>query len=441
MANNLGQFPKKDFIPPNLVAFLAGVLLALVVGFVFRKIIDKISPQRPIAAMRAQPAADVPAQKVNLTETSQLSPKSLPEAGEEKDADHLKAEVTPAAQPVPLTASDPEREPKAAKAETGQPQTAKTETAESETELTTTGEVDYLAWRKTLKELEDTLRQQKIPVNSVTLTPRYRHQAKGLAITRGQFLDVVSRKVPANLPTRKNNLGLVLHALGTSDFNPELFAKAAGDSGTRLEALCQAGKSRHASESNERITVIVSNTPAFYKCLQDWLATNPLGKNITELSLIGFTRGSTFFGSITAEKRLVSLQMWNPDWLTDNTVAIDETGRESVIHKRSLRLANVTRALGQPSDVRMQIPASTRSLNGPLVEPKDPTPAKPLFIGNFALVPSHMPRGALIATALAPLHKGQGKTVTVTPPGPGRAKALVLASKGQQLQFMTVTRE
>jgi hypothetical protein len=460
MANNLGQFPRKDFLPPNLVAFLAGVLLALVVGVVFKKIIDKVSPQRPLTAMRAQTATEASSAELNRPDLRTVPQKmnqvsadteNAPAAAENETSPAAASDVSVKTLTPSTATSETAKPPLPAQAATAAPQAKEAATVsqpvtkygieETESETTQTGEIDYLAWRKTMRSLEEMLKQQNIPVSAVTLTPRYRHQAKGLAITRGQFLDVVSRKIPTNLPTRKSNLGLVLHALGPADFNSSQYTKAANDSGTRLEPLCRSGGSKISTEGSERITVLLSNTPAFFKCLQDWLSTGPDFKNVSELSLIGFTRGPTFFGSITADKKLLSLQMWNPDWLVDNTVAIDETGRESLVQKRTLRLANVTRALGQPSDVRMSIPASTRPLTGPLIEPKDPTPAKPLVIGNFALVPSHMPRGSLIATAFTSAQKGRGKSVTVSPPGPGRAKALVLATKGHTLQFVTVTRE
>lgn len=422
MAKIFGQNGNRPLLPPNLVAFLTGVLLALVVGMIFRKVIDKMAPQRRQTAMRAQttPAtvetkSDVQAQTAAAPEVETTINNAATDAKIEETA---KEDNTIKAEPKATAALEDE-----------------------EVQFSPIGEVDYLAWRRLFRSVEEMAVRQGIKIASVTLTPRYRHQAKGLAITRGQFLDVVSRKVPANLPTRQSNQGLVLHALSPADFDTQQFNKIVSDSGTRLEALCRPDKSAIPSEGVERITILASNNQSNFKCLQDWLAANPNLQRVSELSFVGFTRGPTFFGSMTSDKKLISLQMWNPDWLVDNTVAVDETGRETLVHKRTLRLANVTRALGQPSDVRMQIPASTRSLVGPLVEPKDPTPAKPLIIGNFALVPSHMPRGALIATAYTNPGQDRSKSASVKPPGPGRARALVLATQGKKLQFMTVTRE
>ncbi len=445
MANNAGHSPKKDLIPPNVVAFVAGVLLALVVGLIFRKVIDKVAPDRRQTALRAQTPPETALQEEQkatsekLNDVPEAAAQTAPSAGTsaEGTANTNPTEKNQAGTKTPSQA--PASDEKLAAAQKAKPSAPPSEDLDAET--TKLGEVDYLAWRRTMKSLEEMISKQGIRVTAVTLTPRYRHQAKSIAITRGQFLDVVSRKVPANLPTRQNNLGLVFHALGPADFDSKQFAKAASESGTRLESLCRPPSDVVSTAGVERVTVIVSNTPTYFRCLQDWLSTNPDLKNVLELSLIGFTRGPTFFGSITSDKKLFSLQMWNPDWLVDNTVAMDETGRETPAQKRTLRLANVTRALGQPSDVRMQIPASTRPLAGPLIEPKDPTPAKPLVIGNFALVPSHMPRGTLIATAYTSAQQGRGKSASVTPPGPGRARALVLATQGKKLQFMTVTRE
>ncbi|MEN9810607.1 MAG: hypothetical protein RLZZ488_2174 [Pseudomonadota bacterium] len=422
MAKIFGLNGNRPLLPPNLVAFLTGVLLALVVGMIFRKVIDKMAPHRRQTALRAQATPAAP----DIKSDAQNTPTKVPEA-----------ENVAISAPSEGKTDDKANSDSAIK----RAPTATAALEDEDVQLSPIGEVDYLAWRRLFRTVEEMTVRQGIKISSVTLTPRYRHQAKGLAITRGQFLDVVSRKVPANLPTRQSNQGLVLHALAPADFDTQQFNKIVSDSGTRLEALCRPDKSSIPSEGVERITILASNNQSNFKCLQDWLAANPNLQRVSELSFVGFTRGPTFFGSMTSDKKLISLQMWNPDWLVDNTVAVDETGRETLIQKRTLRLANVTRALGQPSDVRMQIPASTRSLVGPLIEPKDPTPAKPLIIGNFALVPSHMPRGALIATAYTNPGQDRSKSASVKPPGPGRARALVLATQGKKLQFMTVTRE
>lgn len=435
MTKNSGQNPKRQLIPPNLIAFLSGVVLAIFLGLIFRKIIDKMGTNRSQATLRAQ-ATPTPEASSDISprslQTEESQSKANEQSTQEKETESItdtveKKTATPEAGASPTTTQG-NNNPKPNKSET-------------EIEISPLGEVDYLAWRRLFRSLEEMLTQSGFVLSNSTLTPRYRHQAKGLAITRGQFLDVVSRRMPSNLPTRPISQGLVLHALSSTDFDTMKFTKAVSDSGTQLENLCRNGGKTISLERKERVTVIVSNTQPFFQCLQNWLSSKPNFSQVTELSLIGFTHGSTFFGSITSNKKLFSLQMWNTDWLLENTVALEETGQETVQQRRSLRLANVTRALGQPSDVRMQIPASTRSLSGPLVEPKDVSPAKPLVIGNFALVPSHMPRGNLIATSYSVQHPEQGKSVSVTPPEPGRAKALVLATQGKKLKFLTLSKE
>jgi|GEM_PF-679952 len=463
MAKIFGPNRRKDLIPPNLVAFLAGVVLALGVGMIFRKLIDRMEPRTAQTAMRAQTTlqSQTESNRPNVQRTGLATQAS--EAPSESNATKIKTnkEIASESQqtnPAPSTDTNkpnaiPTEKPSEtspASAERARPPekpashaaTAQSESQTGETVVDeTTGEVDYLAWRKQFKSLEELVRSQGLNNLNVTLTPRYRHQAKGLAITRGQFLDVVSRKVPANLPTRQANQGLILHALSAIDFDSAQFEKVAQDSGAQLEPLCRSNKPQPQLEGIERITVLMSNTPQNFKCLQDWLTSQPKLTLVQEMSLIGFTRGPTFFGSLSSQKKLVSLQMWNPDWLLDNTVGLEETGSEQPARKRALRLANVTRAVGQPSDVRMQIPASFRPLAGPLIEPRDPTPAKPLVIGNFALVPSHMPRGTLMATAFTNPGQDRSKSASVKPPGPGKTKALVLATQGKKLQFMSVTRE
>ncbi|MEY4064557.1 MAG: hypothetical protein RIR26_765 [Pseudomonadota bacterium] len=294
--------------------------------------------------------------------------------------------------------------------------------------------------------MQEQLANQGVKNLNVTLTPRYRHQAKGLAITRGQFLDVVSKKVPANLPTRQANAGVILHALAEGDFDVAEFSRAAKDSAAVLGALCPTSSAANSSvelQGIERVTILLTNTPQSFQCLQNWWTNHPKLTQVQEISLIGFTRGSTFFGSLSAEKKLISLQMWHPDWLIDNTVGLDESGNEAPQRRRALRLANVTRALAQPSDVRMQIPASNRTLSGPLIEPPpgETTPPKPLVVGNFALIPSHMPRGNLIATAFTNPGQFRSRSASVKPPGPGKTKAIVVATQGKKVQFMNIVKE
>ncbi|NBW82554.1 hypothetical protein EBR21_12445 [bacterium] len=448
MAKNLAPNSNKNLIPPNMVAFLAGVALALVVGMLFRKALEKFDPGRSTASLRAQ-ATIIPENAANAIAKA-ARPTAVAAAvtkeQNEKPIAPLKPQVVESDEPETDNAKQsPEKVTGATKPDSDTDAAHNPvvgEKAESlENNNFPAGEVSYLEWRSQLKALEDLATRQGIKVSSATITPPYKRWAKGLAITRGQFLDVVSRKFPANLPTRPSTQGLVLHALSETDFDSGQFAKAVRDSGIRLESMCLAVKKAIALGAVERITIILDNSSNNFKCLQDWLNSEPVLQNVLELSLIGFTRGPTFFGSLSSEKRLISLQMWNPDWLVDNTVGVDENGRESPRQKRTLRLANVTRALGQPSDVRMQIPALTRSLSGPLVEPKDPKPTKPLIIGNFALVPSHMPRGTLIATAYTNPGRERSRSVSVKPPGEGRARAIVLSTHGKKMQFMTVTKE
>jgi len=451
MNNQAGQKPKRELLPPNFVAFLAGVVLALAVGMIFRKMIDRMEPQKNKTAMRAQVISEPPASATAV-------PKKPPSIALSPDAEKAKVEIKTAEARIKTAEAEiksaedvlPDALKKAedsaqdvaqktgsdVSAEKADPQKDDDSNAEN-----FSGEIDYLVWRKQFRAFEEQLISQGIKNLNVTMTPRYRHQAKGLALTRGQFLDVVSKKVPANLPTRQTNLGMILHALSSSDFDTAQFTKIARESAAQLEPLCRAESTPLPLEGVERVTVLLSNTPQHYKCLLNVLERNPKLTQVQEFSVVGFTRGSTFYGSLSADKKLLSLQMWNPDWLLDNTVGLEETGNEQPKLRRTLRLANVTRALGQPSDVRMQIPASFRPLVGPLIDPRDPTPPKPLIVGNFALVPSHMPRGSLIATAFTSPGQDRSKSATVKPPGAGKTKALVLATQGKKLQFMSVTRE
>jgi len=425
MSNPSSPKSKRELLPPNLVAFLAGIVLALAIGMIFRKWIDRMDSQA--TAMRAlNPESNTdPGKGADLMRLNNKS--ALPSAS----VDATQTQTANKKESVaPVAASEPLK-----------PESAAVLFQEETITENAAGEVDYTTWRRQFRSFEELLMERGTKNLSVTMTPRYRHQAKGLAITRGQFLDVVSKKVPANLPTRPANVGMVLHALSPVDFELQQFTRSARDSIAQIEPLCRPGASQLKLEGVERLTVLISNTPQYYKCLNDFFDKNPEFINIQELTFVGFTRGSTFFASLSAQKKLISLQMWNPDWLLDNTVGLEETGSEQPRACRALRLANVTRALGQPSDVRMQIPASFRPLVGSYSDPVNPTPPKPFVIGNFALVPSHMPRGTLVATAFTSPGQERTKSATVKPGGVGKTKALVLATQGKKLQFMSVSRE
>jgi hypothetical protein len=435
MAGPSSPKPKRELLPPNLVAFLAGVVLALAVGMIFRKWIERMDTHATV--MRALSPEDAAA-KNKKSEMVLMGEKSTLPSASANTEDTRKAKNKEAVAPVAATDSSnkSELQDPAANAEL---QTSLVQ--EERISENAAGEVDYITWRRQFRTFEEQLNAQGINNLSVTMTPRYRHQAKGLAITRGQFLDVVSKKVPANLPTRQANLGMVLYALSPVDFDPQQFSRVARDTTGQIEPLCRSGATPLKLTGVERLTILISNAPQYYKCLNELFERNPEFLQIQEVTFVGFTRGSTFFASLSAQKKLISLQMWNPDWLLDNTVGLEETGSELPRVRRALRLANVTRALGQPSDVRMQIPASFRPLAGPYSDPTNPTPPKPFVVGNFALVPSHMPRGSLIATAFTNPGQDRSKSATVKPPGVGKTKALVLATQGKKLQFMSVTRE
>jgi len=426
MVENTNPNSRKKFAPPNLIAFIFGVMLAVMLGHAIRNAIENLptQPQGPLrlaakSAESTNPNTSAIANTERLEEPSSaaMTPIASPRP-EENALPRPTANITPA--------PSPEDSPKP---------------IEDEIDYSPRGEVDYLAWREQLRVIEESLIRQGTQISSVTLTPRYRHKAKGLAVTRGQFLDIVSRKVPANLPTRQSNQGIVLQALSPSDFDIKRLNQLALDSGIRLEPLCAKAERRSLQESPERITIIIENSQSVFKCLREWLsnAANYQGSN--ELTLIGLTQGTTFYGSITAQNKFISLQMWKPEWLMDNTVGVEGSERDTDSAKRTLRLANVLRALSQPSDVRMQVPASSRSLKGPFIEPKNPTSPKPLVIGNFALLPSHMPRGAVIASTYSSASQFRSKKISVTPPGPGRARALILATQGKKLHFMTIYRD
>jgi len=344
MSNPSSPKSKRELLPPNLVAFLAGIVLALAIGMIFRKWIDRMDSQA--TAMRAlNPESNTdPGKGADLMRLNNKS--ALPSAS----VDATQTQTANKKESVaPVAASEPLK-----------PESAAVLFQEETITENAAGEVDYTTWRRQFRSFEELLMERGTKNLSVTMTPRYRHQAKGLAITRGQFLDVVSKKVPANLPTRPANVGMVLHALSPVDFELQQFTRSARDSIAQIEPLCRPGASQLKLEGVERLTVLISNTPQYYKCLNDFFDKNPEFINIQELTFVGFTRGSTFFASLSAQKKLISLQMWNPDWLLDNTVGLEETGSEQPRACRALRLANVTGATFRRQNANPRIVPATR---------------------------------------------------------------------------------
>lgn len=367
---------------------------------------------------RLDAQADVSAKKVSAKKDIKLRAAQI--QATPKDA-NTKSEVT-----EPGQNANSDSVPDAAESGHGKPQP--------------NSEAQYDRWRELLRSVERNFLEQD-PNSKVMLTPRYRHNAKVLAITRGQFLDIVSNKAPANLPTRPRTSSIIFHSLAADDFEPKEFDSLIRNSNASFVDLCNPNAHSVDIENTKRVTVLLENLNRNLDCLSTLLKSNPRLYKVNEFGIIAFTRGVTYFASVSAKQKLFSLQMWNPDWLLETTVSLEENNSKKTSLGRSQRLANVARALSQPSDVRIQIPASFRSIHGPALDPVDPTPPRPLILGNFALIPSHMSRGSLVATAYASPDLTSGRSVTTKLQGIDKTKALVLATQGKSLQFMKVSKD
>jgi hypothetical protein len=435
MKNLIPRKFKIDLLPPHLVAFLTGVLLALIVGIIFRKIIDKMSVTKIQTAQ-----STVVTKKEESFDHKKIQPDNTLSRDSQKP--ELKTKKMSAKQ-----------EPADAQSSTqlnGTQTTTKTDSSEQSTSVQKVepnftprdpnGEGEYDSWRETLRLVEQKFVEHESSAQ-VMLTPRYRHNAKGLAITRGQFLDIVTNKAPANLPTRPQSRTIIFHALSGEDFESKAFSNLVQDSNADFVSLCAPDAQKINAENSQRATVLIENTNNNISCLNNLISTNSSLSKVTEFGVIAFTRGVTYFASISAKQKLFSLQMWNPDWLLENTVGLEESRFKKPELGRAQRLANVVRALSQPSDVRVQIPASFRSIHGPALDPVETTPPRPLILGNFVLIPSHMPRGSLIATAYMAPDMTSGRSVTAKLQGIDKTKALVLATQGKSLQFMKVHKD
>lgn len=439
MKNLISRKFKFHVVPPHFIAFLTGVLLALVVGVLFRKIIDKMNVTQVQYSDPAQKDAQTNITADSNAETTQ------PTARVQVSAKQASTKNEPKLQAKQIQNTPSETTPKR---EQTQPEVSAqshsdTATAAAESQNSESlphSEAHYDRWRELLRIVERNF-VEKDPNARVMLTPRYRHNAKGLAITRGQFLDIVSNKAPANLPTRPKTSSVIFHSLATDDFEPKEFSSLVSDSNTAFVDLCKPSARSVDIENTKRVTVLLENTNKNLDCLSNLLKNNPRLYQVNEFGIVAFTRGVTYFASVSAKQKLFSLQMWNPDWLLETTVGLEENHSKKPALGRAQRLANVARALSQPSDVRIQIPASFRSIHGPALDPVDPTPPRPLILGNFALIPSHMPRGSLVATAYMSPDLASGRSVTTKLQGIDKTKALVLATQGKSLQFMKVSKD
>lgn len=438
MKNLIPRKFKFEFLPPHLVAFLTGVLLALFIGIVFRKVIDTMHKPK----IDTPQSNGLPGQNDSGTH---LAEDNQPDSDKQKSLVNKNFSAKQKSD-----SSDPDGQKSRATGQTGlktKPDSTERITAVQSYSSTSTTqqdetktEGDYDTWREILRRIEQKFIERD-PNTQVMLTPRYRHNAKGLAITRGQFLDIVTNKAPANLPTRPKSRSVIFHALAKEDFEPKEFSKLVSDSNAEFVPLCNPSALKLSVEGAQRVTVLVENINSKIGCLNNLISSNSTLSQVTEFGVIAFTRGVTYFASISSKQKLFSLQMWNPDWLLETTVGIEENRSKKPALGRAQRLANVARALSQPSDVRVQVPASFRSIHGPALDPVDLTPPRPLILGNFALIPSHMPRGSLIATAYMAPDMTSGRSVTAKLQGIDKTKALVLATQGKSLQFMKVRKD
>lgn len=439
MKNLIPRKFKFDFLPPHFVAFLTGVVLALVVGVIFRKIIDKMhTPRVELTTTEKQTPSAAQVKRGNdgapPAETSPETKRLKTKLAAKKDLGQSgQAAATTAQSDSPTATKGGGETPTQPEERTSAPEAlVKSDDPQ--------GENSYDEWREFLRRMETQFREKDANA-TVMLTPRYRHNAKGLAITRGQFLDIVSNKTPANLPTRPTSPSIVLHSLAADDFDQAEFTSLTRDSNSLFYSLCDKRVQSLDSEKIQRVSILIENIAKNIDCLTSLLNKNPKLFEVNEFGIVSFTRGVTYFASITSKQRIFSLQLWNPDWLLETTVGLESNHSKKPALNRAQRLANVTRALSQPSDVRIQIPASYRTIHGPALDPAETTPPRPLVLGNFALIPSHMPRGSLVATAYTAANQTNGRTVTTSLQGFDKTKALVLATQGKSLQFMKVNRE
>lgn len=155
MSNPSSPKSKRELLPPNLVAFLAGIVLALAIGMIFRKWIDRMDSQA--TAMRAlNPESNTdPGKGADLMRLNNKS--ALPSAS----VDATQTQTANKKESVaPVAASEPLK-----------PESAAVLFQEETITENAAGEVDYTTWRRQFRSFEELLMERGTKNLSVTMTP------------------------------------------------------------------------------------------------------------------------------------------------------------------------------------------------------------------------------------------------------------------------------
>jgi hypothetical protein len=234
----------------------------------------------------------------------------------------------------------------------------------------------------------------------------YRDFGFPVVITRDQFRDVVSKTLPTALPSRGSD-GLFLFEFDGSDIDRDQLVKHLKNDGVASASVCRPGNLDPARY--RRLSIVVSAHSAPLECLKNLVSSQWFNHAWEEISIVSLVPKARFSASYYSDKKFVSFQEWEPDWITAVTVG-DETDARVPAVFRANRLASIARILTKSSDVHVEIPASDAGY---------------VSFGNFAVVPSGLVKGALRATRIS-VATGRAVGKSVSQPVAANAKAVII---------------
>lgn len=227
-----------------------------------------------------------------------------------------------------------------------------------------------------------------------------------VAITRGQYADIVSDNMPSSLPTRAFHDGFILYGFEPGEVNESLFAQALAEARIPGAPLCSENIGHRDLNKVRRISIFLSDSTKQLQCLQaltanlqaspKLLTQKKLGTEqkkwgteafgLAELSVVTLGAKAHLAATRTGIGPHLTLQQWNFDWLGIITKGTSIEPSAIPEDLRALRLAAIARAFGASSDVRVSLPLKKQ--------------AGALEMGNFSVIPLSLASGSVKALRL-----------------------------------------
>lgn len=251
-----------------------------------------------------------------------------------------------------------------------------------------------------------------------------------VVITRGQFLDVVTRKMPSSLPTSSGRDGAVFHAVADADISSKALSGALQDLELAHDSLCNP--TRHLDTSAlTRVTLFFHATKVNLDCVKAFLSQaafeatgNKTKQGPKEITLIALSSSTGFFGARQENGVTLTLQTWESAWLDTMVANWEDDSTLPPPARRARRLAQTARALGQASDVVIDLPFAK----------SDTSP-----FGNFVALPRSLASGTVRARRIGEaVRKSHGKEASWTLSQ--QTSLLVVSGVGKDLKFESFER-